>query len=75
MELKQNSWLEDFDTAQQDIMEDAFLLNALSAYMSASGEFTHREREEYFLQVLHRLCDYLSQHAMDLHQLEKRIKG
>ena len=30
--IKETSWLEDFSEAQQDIMEDAFLLEALAWY-------------------------------------------
>lgn len=68
------SWQEDFDETCQDILEDAFLLDALSLYLFSNGEFTNERWAECFPQVFHRLCGYLSQHAMDLHRLEKRAK-
>jgi len=71
--MQDTSWLEDFDVTRQDIMEDAFLLDALSQYISGDGEFTCGERAEYFPQVFRRLSGYLSQHALELHNLEKRM--
>ena len=68
------NWREDFDETCQDILEDAFLLDALSLYLFSGGEFTNEHWVECFPQVFHRLCGYLSQRAMDLHQLGKRAK-
>ena len=72
--MRETSWLEDFAETQQDIMEDAFLLDALAVYASADNEFMRGERSEYFPQVFRRLSGYLSQHALDLHNLEKRLE-
>lgn len=68
------SWQKDFDETCQDILEDAFLLDTLSLYLFSGGEFTNERWAECFPQVFHRLCGYLSQHAMDLHQLRRRAK-
>ena len=73
METKKTSWLDSFDETCQDILEDAFLLDALSMYLFSGGEFTRGERTDCFPYVFHRLCGYLSQHAMDLQGLRKRI--
>ena len=69
MEMNRTPWLEDFDEVCQDIMEDAFLLDALAFYLFGDGDFMHNERAEFFPQVFRRLCGYLSQHALDLHNL------
>lgn len=66
------SWQEDFDETCQDILEDAFLLDALSLYLFSGGEFINERWADCFPQVFHRLCGYLSQHAKDLHRLGKR---
>ena len=73
MEIKKASWSDDFDETCQAILEDAFLLDALSMYISSGGEFTCGGRADCFPQVFRRLCDYLSQHAADLHGLRKQI--
>ena len=73
MEIKKTSWLDSFDETCQAILEDAFLLDALSMYISSGGEFTCGGRADCFPQVFRRLCDYLSQHAADLHGLRKQI--
>ena len=67
MEITKTSWLEDFHETCQNIQEDTLLLEALSAYADDGI------RNEYFPQTLCRLCDYLSQHAAELHRLEKRL--
>jgi hypothetical protein len=72
METKKTSWLDSFDETCQDILEDAFLLDALSMYLFSGGEFTSGERADCFPYVFRRLCGYLSQHAMDLQGLRKR---
>ena len=72
MEIKKTSWLDSFDETCQDILEDAFLLDALSLYLFSGGEFTKGNWADYLPQVFHRLCGYLSQHAMDLQGLRKR---
>lgn len=69
--MKDNPWLENFNETCQDIIEDAFLLDALAMYAANDGYFMRSERAEYFPQVFCRLCSYLSQHASDLHRLEK----
>ena len=69
MEIKKTTWLEDFEETCQDIMEDAFLLDALAVYVSIDEEFTRGVREEYLPQVYRRLF----QHALELHRLEKRL--
>ena len=46
MEIKKTTWLEDFDETRRDILEDALLLDALSAYLTSGGEFTQGERGE-----------------------------
>ena len=74
MEIKKTCWLECFDEACQDILEDAFLLDALAMYVTVGGEFMRNERAEYFPQVFRRLCGYLSQHAWDLHNLEEQLR-
>lgn len=71
--MNDTNWLNDFDEACQDIMEDAFLLDALAQYTFSDGEFTRGERAEYFPQVFLRLCGYLSQHALDLYNLKKGL--
>lgn len=71
--MRETCWLEEFDEACQDIMEDAFLLDALALYAVNGGSFMRGERAEYFPQVFCRLSGYLSQHALDLHNLEKRL--
>ena len=73
MDYPKNRWSDDFDETCQDIMEDAFLLDALSMYLFSNGEFTNGERADYFPQVFRRLCAYLSQHALDLHGLKNRL--
>ncbi len=73
MEIKKAGWSDDFDETCQDILEDAFLLDALSMYLFSGGEFTRGERADCFPYVFHRLCGYLSQHAMDLQGLRRRI--
>ena len=72
--MNDTNWLNDFDEACQDIMEDAFLLDALAQYTFSDGEFTRGERAEYFPQVFLRLCGYLSQHVLDLHNLKNRLE-
>lgn len=71
--MNESAWLEDFRETRQDILEDAFLLDALAAYISIGGEFTRGERADYFPQVFRRLCGCLSQHALELHRLEERL--
>ena len=73
MEIKKTTWLEDFEETCQDIMEDAFLLDALAVYVSIDEEFTRGVREDYLPQVYRRLSNYLFQHALELHRLEKRL--
>lgn len=73
MEIKQISWPEGFCETCQDIVEDAFLLDALAVYAASDGYFMQGERVEYFPQVFGRLCGYLSQHTSDLCCLEKRL--
>ena len=68
--MNESSWAKNLNETRQDIMEDAFLLEALSLYVLSQSSFTKDERAEYFPQVFHRLCGYLSQHAMDLHNLQ-----
>ena len=71
--MNETSWLDDFDETCQAILEDAFLLDALSMYISSGGEFTCGGRADCFPQVFRRLCDYLSQPDADLHGLRKQI--
>ena len=71
----QSKWLEDFNETCQDMIEDAFLLNALALYISNHEELTSGEWAAYFPPVLHRLCDYLSQHAAELHRLKKQLRA
>ena len=73
MEIKKTSWMDSFDETCQDILEDAFLLDALSMYLFSGGEFTRGERTDCFPYVFHRLCGYLSQRAVDLQGLRRRI--
>lgn len=73
MEIKKASWSDDFDETCQDILEDAFLLDALSMYLFSGWEFTRGERADCFPYVFRRLCGYLSQHAVDLQGLRRRI--
>lgn len=70
--MNKTSWQEDFDETCQDILEDAFLLDALSLYLFSGGEFINERWADCFPQVFHRLCGYLSQHVKDLHRLGKR---
>lgn len=65
--MKETSWLEDFDETCQALIEDALLLEALSLYLADGG------KAACFPQAFCRLSDYLSQHALDLHNLEKRL--
>lgn len=62
--MNESSWAKNLNETRQDIME------ALSLYVLSQSSFTKDERVEYFPQVFHRLCGYLSQHAMDLHNLQ-----
>ena len=71
--MNESSWLDNFDETCQDILEDAFLLEALSMYLFSGGEFTRGERTDCFPYVFHRLCGYLSQRAVDLQGLRRRI--
>lgn len=73
--IKETSWLEDFSETQQSIMEEAFLLDALALYAVNNGGLMRGERGEYFPLVFKRLCDYLSQHALELHHLRERMGG
>ena len=73
MDYPKTRWSDYFDEACQDIMEGAFLLDALSMYLFSNGEFTNGERVDYLPQVFRRLCAYLSQHALDLHGLKNRL--
>lgn len=72
-EAKKTCWLSDFSQTRQDIMEDAFLLDALAWYVANDGHFLHGDSAEYFSPVFIRLCDYLFQHALELHRLEERL--
>ena len=72
LEIKRTSWQENFNETCQDILEDAFLLDALSQYVTSDGSFMHGERAQYFPQVFSRLSGSLSQHAFDLHCLQNR---
>lgn len=72
--MNENKWPETFDETCQDIMEDAFLLDALSMYVANQGYFMKNERAEYFSPVFCRLCGYLSQHALDLHDLQRWLE-
>lgn len=72
--MNEISWIKSFNETYKDIMEDAFLLDALSLYVINQGYFMKNERSDYFPQVFYRLCGYLSQHAMDLHDLQKRLE-
>ena len=72
--MNENSWLESLDETRQDIMEDAFLLDALALYVTQRGSFMRGERADYFPQVFCRLCGYLSQHAQDLRNLQRRLE-
>ena len=49
--MNETSWLDDFDETCQAILEDAFLLDALSMYISSGGEFTFGGRADCFHQV------------------------
>lgn len=71
--MKESNWLELFFETRQDILEDAFLLDALSMYVLSNGEFNRGERADYFPQVFQRLCNYLSQHVLELHRLAEQI--
>ncbi len=72
--MRETYWLEDFDETCQAIMEDAFLLDALAFYLFGDGEFTRGERAEYFPSVFRRLCGCLSQHTLDLYNLNQRLR-
>ncbi len=72
--LKETNGQKDFDETRQDIMEDAFLLDALSLYVINQGHFMKSESSDSFPQVFYRLCSCLSQHALDLHNLQKRLE-
>ena len=72
MVIKKTDWSDDFDETCQDILEDAFFLDALTVYLFSGGEFANERWADCFPLVFHRLCGYLSQHAMDLHRLGKR---
>ena len=61
MMIDKTSWLEDFGETTQDILEDALLLDALSAYLSSGREFTRGERADYLPQAFQRLRSHLSQ--------------
>ena len=39
LEIKRTSWQENFNETCQDILEDAFLLDALSQYVTSDGSF------------------------------------
>ena len=68
--MNESSWAKNLNETRQDIMEDAFLLEALSLYVLNQDNFIKDERFNYFPQVFYRLCGYLSQHSMDLHNLQ-----
>ncbi len=74
MKLPQTSWLESFEETCQDILEDAFLLDALSVYLFCDKPLLHDGQAEQIPMVLHRLSGYLSQHALELRRLEKRLE-
>ncbi len=67
MEIPKTCWLEDFSETCQDIEEDALLLRALSLYLFCDGP------TDCFPRTLFRLSNYLSQHALDLRCLERRL--
>lgn len=69
----EKDWIEDFNETRQDILEDAFLLDALSLYVINNGGFMHDAEGSYFPRVFNRLCNYLSQHALELHRLQKML--
>lgn len=74
LEIKEISWQEAFDEVQEDILEDAFLLDALALYVINEGNFMREEQGRYFPKVFYRLCGYLSQHAQDLRNLQRRLE-
>lgn len=70
--MNDTSWLEDFDETCRDIIEDTLLLDALAMYAAADSFFLNRGAAPYLLPVFRRLTDYLTQHVLELHRLEKR---
>ena len=73
MEIEKSCWLEDFDETCQDIMEDAIFLEALATYMATDNFFMSCGADTYFPLTLKRSTSYLSQHALDLCNLERRL--
>ena len=71
--MRETYWLEDFEETCQDIMEVTVLLDALSMYLIRGEDFSHVVRAAYVPLVSRRLCGYLSQHALDLHNLKRRL--
>ena len=72
--MQEPCWLEEFKDTCQDIMEDTFLLDAVSKYMANDHYFMPGDQLDCALLVYCRLCDYLSQHVTELHRLEKRFR-
>ncbi len=71
--MRETYWLEDFHETCQDILEDVFLLEAVSMYISNCDCFAPGKKADNFSPVFGRLCGYLSQHALDLRHLEERL--
>ena len=65
--MQEPCWLEEFKDTCQDIMEDTFLLDAVSKYMANDHYFMPGDQLDCALLVYCRLCDYLSR------RLEKRF--
>jgi hypothetical protein len=68
-----SKWYNSFTETHQDIIEDTLLLAALSAYALNSDTFLRDNGAGYFPQTFKRLCDYLSQHVLELHRLQKAL--
>lgn len=65
-------WLKDLDETCRDIMEDTLLLDALAMYAANGSFFINNGGNTCFSSAFQRLTDYLTQHVLELHRLEKR---
>ena len=70
----ENRWLNDFDEVRRNMIEDALFLDALARYVSNDGPLLRGDSVEYFIPAFRRLCDYLSQHAWELHRIGKQCR-
>lgn len=69
-----SSWLQDFETTSEDIIQDMVLLEAMEWRLSRDAHGVLRLPPEVGERALRRVGDYLSQHIWDLHVLTLRLE-